>query len=337
MACRRATTVVDTARRGVSRVSRGAGTLGAIARTVGAAPVEVVVRVPVSELLPGESPRSKGLDQDHVRMLASVEGPLPPISVHRETMRVIDGAHRVAAARLAGRTEVEAVFFHGGADEAFRLGVAANVTHGLPLSLSDRRAAALRILRSHPQLSDRAIARSAGLSHKTVAALRAAGQPEAEQPGGSRGLRIGVDGRVRPLDATEGRLAAGRIIAERPDATLREVASAAGISLGTAKDVRARMLAGDSPLPGGRAPAKPSASAQADLDDAMGFLRRDPALRYSDSGRTLLQWLAARTLTVDQWRENSGGIPPHLSAAIVSVARQCARTWTEIADELEGS
>jgi ParB-like chromosome segregation protein Spo0J len=296
---------------------------------------EAVVRVPVRDLLPGESPRSKGLDQDHVRVLASVEGPLPPISVHRETMRVIDGAHRLAAARLAGRTEIDVVFYRGGADEAFRLGVAANIAHGLPLSLADRRAAALRIIRSHPQLSDRAIARSTGLSHKTVAALRAAGP--SEQQDGSGQVRVGVDGRVRPLDASAGRLAAGRIIAERPDATLREIAGAAGISLGTAKDVRARMLVGQSPLPAGRAaPAsKRPVTAPVDVEDALSFLRRDPALRYSDSGRAFLQWLAARRITVELWQETLADLPPHLNAAIASVAREYARAWAEIADELE--
>lgn len=298
-------------------------------------PADPAVRIGVSGLKPGESPRSKGLDTNHVRVLASVEGPLPPILVHRATMRVIDGAHRLAAARLSGRAEIDAVIFDGTADEAFRLGVLANVTHGLPLSLADRRAAAVRIIRSDSRLSDRAVARSAGLSHKTVATLRA-GMAEAvsEAAGEPSTSRIGADGKTRPLDATAGRLAAGRVIAERPDATLREIAREAGISLGTARDVRVRMLAGQGPMPAGRAQPE---SAATDLDGAMGDLRRDPALRYSESGRALLRWLAAHTLTMDQWRDGAGALPPHCAAVVASIARECARTWSTIADELEGA
>lgn len=294
----------------------------------------IAVAVAVSGLRPGESARSKGLDQDHVRVLASADGPLPPICVHRATMRVIDGAHRLAAARLLGRTTIDVVFFDGTAEEAFRQGVLENTAHGLPLSLADRRAAAVRIIRSDPRLSDRAVARSAGLSHKTVAALRSGFA--AQTPGQVSESRVGADGRTRPLDATTGRLAAGRIIAERPDATLREIAREAGISLGTARDVRARMLTGEGPVPAARFPAQPQ-SAPIDLDEAIGSLSRDPVLRYSQAGRTLLRLLTARTLTIEQWRDSSSAVPAHCHTAIARVARECARTWSTIADELEAA
>lgn len=296
--------------------------------------VRATVAVPIADLRPGDSARSRGLDADHIRVLAGVEGPLPPILVHRATMRVIDGAHRVAAARLRGLSAVAVEYFDGTNEEAFRLGVAANIAHGLPLTLADRRSAAVRIIKTQPLLSDRVVARSTGLSHKTVGTLRAV--LEAGEPVRSAS-RVGLDGRVRPLDAAEGRVAAARIIAERPDASLREIARESGISLGTAQNVRARMLAGKSPLPDGRtAPARAAWPAPAELDDAMEFLRRDPTLRYSDSGRGLLRWLAARTLTVEQWRQSSGEVPPHSRAALARVARECASAWSTIAEELEG-
>lgn len=297
------------------------------------AAVHPAIRVSIGELLPGESPRSRGLDQDHVRVLASAEGPLPPICVHRATMRVIDGAHRLAAARLLGRTQIDVVFFDGTAEEAYRRGVLENVAHGLPLTLADRRAAAVRIIRSNPRLSDRTVAHSAGLSHKTIAALRAG--LAAEAPGQAPDSRVGADGRTRPLDAAAGRLAAGRIIAERPDATLREIARETGISVGTARDVRIRMLAGDGPVPARRTPAQPPQPAAIDLDEAISSLSRDPVLRYSEAGRTLLRLLTARTLTIEQWRDSSSAVPAHCHAAIARVARECARTWSAIADELE--
>ncbi len=96
------------------------------------------------------------------------------------------------------------------------------------------------------------------------------------------------------------------------------------------------MLAGKSPLPDGRTPARAAWPAPAELDDAMEFLRRDPTLRYSDSGRGLLRWLASRTLTVEQWRQSSGEVPAHSRAALARIARECASAWSTIAEELEG-
>jgi hypothetical protein len=61
-------------------------------------------------------------------------------------MRVIDGMHRLRAAQLRGDHGVEVKFFDGDADEAFIAAVRANITHGLPLTLADRKAAAQRIL-----------------------------------------------------------------------------------------------------------------------------------------------------------------------------------------------
>jgi hypothetical protein len=43
---------------------------------------------------------------------------------------------------------------------------------GLPLSLRDRKAAALRILTMEPETSDRAVAAKTGLSDKTVVTIR---------------------------------------------------------------------------------------------------------------------------------------------------------------------
>ena len=129
-------------------------------------------RVPVTDLVLSNWLRVKGEDIKHVRALAEVEDELPPIVVHRATMQVIDGMHRVRAAILSGVAYIEALLFEGAEDEAFLLAVRLNVTHGLPLSRADRVAAAVRIIHSSPQWSDRAIARAAGLSDKTVASIR---------------------------------------------------------------------------------------------------------------------------------------------------------------------
>src|SRR5215204_7137150 len=69
--------------------------------------------VPVRSLLPADSPRQAGVDLEHTRMLAGIDERLPPIIVHRSTMRVIDGAHRLGAALLRGDEMIEVRFFDG--------------------------------------------------------------------------------------------------------------------------------------------------------------------------------------------------------------------------------
>src|SRR6266571_447533 len=89
--------------------------------------------VPVGLLLAGDSPRLKGENAQHIRMLANSEVSLPAILVHRETMRVVDGMHRLRATLMKGQETIEVQFFEGSEDEAFIRAIAANTEHGLPL------------------------------------------------------------------------------------------------------------------------------------------------------------------------------------------------------------
>ena len=130
--------------------------------------------VQIAALVRTGSPRSGGVDFAHVQRLIEADWPLPPILVHRPTMRIIDGFHRVAAAIQMGIDEIGAYVIDGSVESMFVLAVRANVTHGLPLSLADRRMAADRILCTHTHWSDRAIASATGLSARTVCGLRCA-------------------------------------------------------------------------------------------------------------------------------------------------------------------
>src|SRR5258707_731891 len=118
--------------------------------------------VAAASLRPADTPRLGGENLDHVKALAEVGDCWPPILVHRQTMRVIDGMHRLRAARLRGQTTIEVQFFDGDDDEAFVAAVKANVAHGLPLTLTDRKAAATRIIGSQPQRSNRRIGEGTG-------------------------------------------------------------------------------------------------------------------------------------------------------------------------------
>jgi ParB-like chromosome segregation protein Spo0J len=278
-------------------------------------------------------------------MLAESEEPLPPILVHRATGRVIDGMHRLGAAQLRGQQTIDVRYFDGTAEEAFVVAVRSNVSHGLPLSLADREAAAARIIVSHPHWSDRSIAAATGLATRNVAAIRRSTGEAAAQA-----VRIGRDGRARPVDSADGRRLASRLIADHPEASLREVARAAGISPTTARDVRQRMDRGDDPVPtkrrGGKAQDTegPASGARTGgqrfvLKDPAAVLQnltKDPSLRFTESGRALLRWLLKRAIGPEEWQEMAAATPLHCAYVVAALAREHAAGWLEFAKVLEG-
>lgn len=296
-----------------------------------------LVSLCVHSLLPADSPRAEGEDPDHVRALAQTPQHLPPIIVHMPDMRVIDGMHRLLAARMRGERSIDAYVFEGSADEAFVLALRANIKHGLPLSLKDRAAATARVLASFPEWSDRAIAAEAGLSPKTVSSIRRRLAGNADEV---RQARIGRDGRVRPLSSKEGRLRAATLMRDRPDASLRQIAAAAGISCSTAHDVRLRVQRGESPLPSGntgkrgRQPARPEA-APIDVPALLAHLRRDPSLRLTIAGRNLLRQLGLRAVDASEAQNLAVSVPPHLLGKVADLARGYAVAWQRISEHLE--
>ncbi|MFI1697686.1 transcriptional regulator [Streptomyces galilaeus] len=334
-----------------SKLKGGSADLTESASTA-ASSERVIISVPISLLLPGDSPRLGGHDADHVTRLVELDTKLPPILVHRGSMRVIDGLHRLMAAFLKGDETIDAELFDGTADEAFLRAVQANVTHGLPLSREDRRVAAARIISSHPEMSDRAIARVAGLGAKAVAAVR---RRALDTP--SVRARIGRDGKVRPLNSEEGRKRAAELVAENPQASLREVARRAGISPATVSDVKKRLLSGESPLPERRSQASKDEAEepvgalpqqlteqsagrkvrhiQPDPASLVERLLRDPSLRHKEEGRHLLRVLQQNAMVEQRWARLAAAVPSHCGGIIVDLARQYAETWTEFASELD--
>jgi ParB-like chromosome segregation protein Spo0J len=304
--------------------------------------------VPVDALLDSDSPRIDGENAERVQTLARIDSPLPPILVHRDTMRVVDGMHRLKAARLRGDATIDVEFFEGGEVEAFARAVWLNITHGLPLSQADRTAAAQRILAARPYWSDRRIAAGVGLAAGTVAAIRRRSTGQNEQ----LNTRVGRDGRVRPLQATEGRLRASQVIAANPGASLREIAEQAGIATATAKDVRDRIRQGQDPLPSKNRPVKAGTAAPEALPQlaggrpvtrtsaaAIGMLLpnlcKDPSLR-TEAGRMLLQMLSVHSIGDEaKWLRLARSVPGHRADILAQAARRCADHWLRLANELE--
>ncbi|GLF99211.1 transcriptional regulator [Streptomyces yaizuensis] len=262
-------------------------------------------------------------------------------------MRVLDGMHRLLAALLKGRQTIEVELFDGPPEDAFLRAVEANAVHGLPLSQVDRRAAAARIIMSHPHMSDRAIAQVAGLGAKSVAAIR---RSTASVP--QLNTRVGRDGRVRPLNGAEGRRRAMRVLAEHPEASLREVARLSGVSPATVSAVRRRLAAGESPFARGTEPGGTSGSEEdgrpgartgpgfrrppASMDPArlLEKLLRDPSLRHKEGGRQLLHLLRQNALGVQDLMDLSDVVPPHCRSLVVNLARHYRDAWDSFAETL---
>jgi ParB-like chromosome segregation protein Spo0J len=289
----------------------------------------LIVQVPVASLVRGDSPRLEGESKSHAQSMVDAAD-MPPIIVHRATMQVIDGMHRLTAAILRHQDTIEVRFFDGTAEEAFVIAVAANIAHGLPLSPKDRKAAAARILRMYPTWSDRTIAATAGLSHHTVAAIRR------KCPTGQiaqSDSRVGRDGRARPLTADEGRQLAAELIRADQSKSLREIAKEAHVSRSTVQDVRARLQQGGDPL------ASKTRGMGLDFSIARGRavltrLWNNPAVRGNQKGKAMLELLSRSLQVDDEAQSMSRSAPEHCRDAVAEFASTQSDSWSRLARDL---
>jgi ParB-like chromosome segregation protein Spo0J len=312
--------------------------------------------VPIGDLMGTLSPRERHEDPAHVRLLAETES-THPLLVHRPTMRVIDGVHRLLAAMMNGRTEVAVQSFDGSEADAFVLAVELNIRHGLPLTLRERKAAAQRIIGSHANWSDRAIAERTGLSAKTVGKTRKEATDEVPE----RGSRVGRDGKARPLSSVEGRRSAAALIVAEPEISLRELSRKTGVSVGTIRNVRKRLACGQDPIPdrlrdaesGPARVAPPHARTmlargkvgaaaqrakagwprgeQGETASVVRKLLRDPSLRATESGRRLLRMLVATELERSELEEIATAVPAHCVPLVRAVALARSEEWDQLA------
>ncbi|WP_406464757.1 ParB N-terminal domain-containing protein [Streptomyces sp. NBC_01622] len=287
----------------------------------------MVCSVSITSLHVGDSLRQNGVDNNHARLLAESEGKLPPILVHRPTMRVIDGVHRLLAAELMGRETITVRFFDGNEDEAFVQAVQANVGHGLPLTLADRTTAATRIVRTHPDWSDRRVAGLAGLSPKTVGAIRTRSTEEIPQST----VRVGRDGRVRHLprrkaspgipDVPEESASAGD---GSPVAVTRRGLPVVPFSRPAPRTAELALRSGPAAVPCRGGTADRMARYQA--------LCHDPSFRLTETGRFLLRLLELHIVRVEEWDRLIANVPPHQADSVADLARECAKAWLDFAE-----
>ena len=281
----------------------------------------------LADLSTDYSPRQTKLDHSHVAALMEVVDRLPPITVHQQTMTVIDGVHRVEAHRRAGRIHIPAFFFAGTELDALVMAVEANVKHGKPLSRRERRTAAQALLGSCPGRSDRWVADICGLSHTTVAVLRARLNDTSAQ------VRTGRDGRRRPVNPLPGRVAVANAIAANPGATVRQVARTAGVAPSTVGRVAAdlRRLDNLKPVPAaGVARPAPDGEEMPTIDLTAG-----PSNGPFEGSDDAASWLARTEVSLEDLRDHLGALPLSRLYEIADECRRRARAWDEIAGALE--
>ena len=144
-------------------------------------------------------PRIQGIDPEHVQELVAVPDQWPPLRVVKQGhgYLLVDGFHRLAAAQNLDLKRITVEVLDPPADgDLHALAFALNVAHGRPLTLSDRRAFAARLLHTHPEWADREVGRRCGLSQPTVAKVREGLERDAHIP--VMDTRLGRDGNTYP-------------------------------------------------------------------------------------------------------------------------------------------
>lgn len=252
------------------------------------------INVSVDSLIAGFQLRRGGTDAGHVRLLAeaAASASLPSILVQKSGFRIIDGLHRLQAAKLRSEPSIKARIVDCTDEEALVLAVKSNTLHGLPLTRADRVSSAERILTAHPDWSDRAVAEITGLSAKSIASLRCSSAGSMQ----FGGKRLGRDGKRHPVMPGEARRRAAEYIRSHPDASLRQIARETDVSLGTASDVRERLRGEAGPSLRAAEPAqRPSQSAEP--TPFPGRRAADPVANTADPVANTADTAVPRTVT----------------------------------------
>lgn len=131
------------------------------------------------------------------RMKAGDE--FPPIKVFSKNGRfvLLDGRHRLEAARCNHQRDITAEVWEGEWEQAVQIGLAANATHGLRRTNADKHQSAKVALQTWPDYADRRLANICVLHHSTIAAVRR------DSTGGISQLEVakrqGADGKIRRM------------------------------------------------------------------------------------------------------------------------------------------
>lgn len=135
-------------------------------------------RIPINKIQLGDTQTRVAIDLGTVNRYAELMADgvnLPPVDIYVDEHGVhwlADGYHRIEAAESCGKTEIDATIHTGSRDDALWAALAANRTHGLPMSRDDKRNAVEMALRAFLGKSNREIGRQVGCGDQLVARVR---------------------------------------------------------------------------------------------------------------------------------------------------------------------
>ena len=136
---------------------------------------------------------------EYARLRAEATTLPKPVVIERENRYfVLDGIHRIEAARMNGEASVDVELFLGEWRDGIQFGLTANATHGLPRSNADKIQCIKIALAEFPDLSDRELGRICAVDRKMVGRQRkrtTGAQPQLND--GQR--RVGRDGKLRRM------------------------------------------------------------------------------------------------------------------------------------------
>lgn len=140
----------------------------------------MIKNIPINKLLLDPTLQVRPVNQEHLeRLINSDVSAWPPLKVVAEegTDRcfIISGQHRYLAAKQKELHSLECELVEDcESDDQLRLvGYEENMRHGLPLSMHERKEYAKLLKKTSPDLSNREVARRAGIDEKTVRNLYA--------------------------------------------------------------------------------------------------------------------------------------------------------------------
>lgn len=206
---------------------------------------------------------------------------------------------------------------------------------GVEPSPDGRRDLIVAALRAEPTWSDRRIALACGVSPKLVARTRS-GAAVAQPVQAGTEKRVGRDGRARPVRAGAMRASILKMLDEQPNASLRTVAAALGVSPETVRTVRRTREAGVGVV------ETRWEGARSSLDDlvllrfrreAPAPWRGDTAFSSTTTGEAFVDWFESTNIGDERCRADE--VPLSRIYEIADEARRRAAFWTEFADLVE--
>jgi ParB-like chromosome segregation protein Spo0J len=272
----------------------------------------------------GKCLRHEPLDRAHVLRLAETSDEWPPLLVNRSDLAVIDGWHRLAAAIQLGLDTIAVEFFDGSETDSLVEALRRNASHGLPLTLSERKSAAGQLLATRPEWSDRGIGKLCGLAPGTVKAVRAADNGGALIVQLER--RVGRDGRTRPARPAEQRRRIAEALRDSPGASARSIALRIGASPATVRSVSEQLD------PPGRGDIGDKG---VELSQVEKVWAADSACSSAGGAVAFAAWFDRTWIDLPTCMDHLASVPLSRVYEVADESRRRAQAWADFATALE--